>query len=369
MIDLRSSSETLDQYVERYDHLLPPPSAQLLQRMDYMLQANAPRLPVEKPGWIASRTCTLTEEQALDRAKGCLLGLAIGDAVGTTLEFLPRDRSHVHDMVGGGPFRLNPGEWTDDTSMALCLADTYLAKGNFDLIDYAERMGRWYINGENSHNGRCFDIGNATRAAIEGRLKNGGHWYGNDDPSTAGNGSIIRLAPTAIFRRHSLSATWRESDAQSKCTHRALEAISCCRLLGAQLHLALNGADKEETLSPMIRPLRPRVLIINAGEYKQKTRDQIRSSGYVIDTLEAALWAVWNTDNFKDAILLAANLGDDADSVAATAGQIAGVLYGVSGMPEEWVRNVAWSGHIQSLAQQLFERAPLHDYLDEPVRD
>ncbi|RMO75466.1 ADP-ribosylglycohydrolase protein [Pseudomonas syringae pv. maculicola] len=271
MIDLRSSNETLDQYVERYDYLLPPPSAQLLQRMDYMLQADAPRLPVEKPGWIASRACTLTEEQTLDRAKGGLLGLAIGDAVGTTLEFLPRDRSHVHDMVGGGPFRLNPGEWTDDTSMALCLADTYLAKGNFDLIDYAERMGRWYINGENSHNGRCFDIGNATRAAIEGRLKNGGQWYGNDDASTAGNGSIIRLAPTAIFRRHSLSATWRESDAQSKCTHRALEAISCCRLLGAQLHLALNGADKEETLSPMIRPLRPRVLIINAGEYKEKT--------------------------------------------------------------------------------------------------
>ncbi|MDU8501498.1 ADP-ribosylarginine hydrolase Tri1 [Pseudomonas syringae] len=369
MIDLRSSNEILDRYVERYDHLLPPPSAQLLQRMDYMLQADAPRLPVEKPGWIASRTCTLTEAQALDRAKGCLLGLAIGDAVGTTLEFLPRDRSHVHDMVGGGPFKLNAGEWTDDTSMALCLADTYLAKGNFDLIDYAERMGRWYINGENSHNGKCFDIGNATRAAIEGRLKNGGHWYGNDDPSTAGNGSIIRLAPTAIFRRHSLSATWRESDAQSQCTHNALEAIACCTLLGAQLHLALNGADKEEALSSMICPLRPRALIINAGEYKEKTRDQIRSSGYVIDTLEAALWAVWNTDNFKDAILLASNLADDADSVAATAGQIAGALYGVSGMPEEWVKNVAWSEHIQGLAQQLFERAPLHDPLDESIGD
>ncbi len=203
--------------------------------------------------------------------EGGLLGLAIGDAVGTTLEFLPRDRSHVHDMVGGGPFKLNPGEWTDDTSMALCLADTYLAKGNFDLIDYAERVGRWYINGENSHNGKCFDIGNATRTAIEERLKNGGLWYGNAAPSTAGNGSIIRLAPTAIFCRHSLSATWRDSAAQSQCTHRALEAISCCRLLGAQLHLALNGADKEETLSPMIRPLRPRALIINAGEYKEKT--------------------------------------------------------------------------------------------------
>lgn len=369
MIDLRSSNETLDQYVERYDHLLPPPSAQLLQRMDYMLQADAPRLPVEKPGWIASRACTLTEEQALDRAKGCLLGLAIGDAVGTTLEFLPRDRSHVHDMVGGGPFNLKAGEWTDDTSLALCLADSYLANGELNYADYLSRLCRWYQQGENSVNGVCFDIGNATRDALEGWLNSGMGWIGNLDANTAGNGSIIRLAPTAIFRRNSLVATWMESQTQSKTTHRALEAVGCCELLGAKLHLALNGADKKEMCGPMMGPFHSRVMIINAGEYKQKTRDQIRSSGYVIDTLEAALWAVWNTDNFKDAILLAANLGDDADSVAATAGQIAGALYGVSGMPEEWVKNVAWSGHIQSLAQQLFERAPPHDYLDESVCD
>lgn len=87
MIDLRSPNDILDHYVERYDHLLPAPSAQLIQRMDYMLKPDAPRLPRGKPDWIASRTCTLSEEQALDRAKGCLLGLAIGDAVGTTLEF------------------------------------------------------------------------------------------------------------------------------------------------------------------------------------------------------------------------------------------------------------------------------------------
>lgn len=128
---------------------------------------------------------------------------------------------------------------------------------------------------------------------------------------------------------------------------------------------ALNGADKEEALAPAVRSLRPRPMIINAGEYKQKRREQIRYSGYVIDTLEAALWAVWNTDNFKDAILLAANLADDADSVAATAGQIAGALYGVSGMPSEWVAKVAWSQHIRRLASRLFELSPLSDELDD----
>ncbi len=368
MIDLRSSTETIADYAQRYDHLLPPWSPQLRERMRFDNHPDDPSLPpAVKPGWLASRTCTLTEEQALDRAKGCLLGLGIGDAVGTTLEFLPRDRGHVYDMVGGGPFKLKAGEWTDDTSMALCLADAYLANDDFNFQDYADRLCRWYKQGENSHNGRCFDIGNVTRNALEGYLERQLDWYGNDHPSTAGNGPIIRLAPSAIFRRHSLHATWRESAAQSRCTHRAMEALSCCELLGAQLHLALNGADKEETLSAMERPLFPRPLIINSGEYKQKTRNQIRSSGYVVDTLEAALWAVWNTDNFRDAILLAANLGDDADSVAATAGQIAGALYGVSGMPQEWVENVAWSEHIQYLARQLFERAPLSYDLDDIV--
>ncbi|ABY98655.1 TPA: ADP-ribosylarginine hydrolase Tri1 [Pseudomonas putida] len=364
MIDLRSPNALLSDYVERYAHLSPEPSRQLQQRMDYNVRADAPAEPASKPRWLQSRACTLTPEQALDRAKGALLGLAIGDAVGTTLEFLPRDREHVNDMVGGGPFRLAAGEWTDDTSMALCLADTYVSQGKFDYATYANALVRWYRHGENSVNGRCFDIGNATRNALEGWLREGIGWQGNYDPSTAGNGSIIRLAPTAIFRRHSLSASWWESVTQSSVTHNADEAVNCCQLLAAQLHLALNGADKEETLAPAVRSLRPRPMIINAGEYKQKSRDQIRSSGYVVDTLEAALWAVWNSNNFHDAILLAANLADDADSVAATAGQLAGALYGVSGMPPEWVEKVAWSQHIQKLAQELFDRAPQVDELD-----
>lgn len=364
MIDLRSSNALLADYVQRYAHLSPEPSRPLQQRMDYTLQPDAPAAPAVKPQWLQSRACTLTPEQALDRAKGALLGLAIGDAVGTTLEFLPRDREQVSDMVGGGPFKLTAGEWTDDTSMALCLADTYVSQGKFDYATYANALVRWYRKGENSANARCFDIGNATRNALEGWLREGITWQGNYDPSSAGNGSIIRLAPTAIYRRHSLSASWWESVTQSSVTHNADEAVNSCQLLAAQLHLALNGADKEETLAPAVRSLRPRPMIINAGEYKQKSRDQIRSSGYVIDTLEAALWAVWNTDNFKDAILLAANLADDADSVAATAGQLAGALYGVSGMPPEWVAKVAWSEHIQALAGKLFELAPQVDELD-----
>ncbi|RAU47868.1 MULTISPECIES: ADP-ribosylarginine hydrolase Tri1 [unclassified Pseudomonas] len=350
MIDLNKSTLDVTEYAYKYNYLLPPPSPRVSTSRRYV-----------EPDWLQSRVSTLTESQSLNRAKGALLGLAIGDAVGTTLEFLPRDTKCIDDMSGGGPFKLKPGEWTDDTSMALCLAETYLKHHRFDLSDYLDRLCQWYMQGRNSVNGVCFDIGHATRNALDGWLSKGLDWIGNLDPNTAGNGSIIRLAPTAIFRRHSLSSTWRDAQSQSRATHRAAEAISGCELLGAILHLALNGADKAEMCQPMVRPLQPRATLINAGEYKQKTRDQIRSSGYVIDTLEAALWAVWNTENFKDAILLAANLADDADSVAAVAGQLAGALYGVSGMPEDWVARVAWSDNIQKLSRQLHDLAPATD--------
>ncbi|RMO94393.1 ADP-ribosylglycohydrolase protein [Pseudomonas amygdali pv. morsprunorum] len=358
MINLHTPLNIVTDYAERYRSFRPAPTSRVSTSSGRSSGVDSPTDSSLVPDWLASRVPTLTASQALDRSKGALLGLAIGDAVGTTLEFTSRDSNTVTDMQGGGPFRLNAGEWTDDTSLALCLADCYLANGKLDYADYLNRLCRWYKKGENSANGVCFDIGNATRNALEGWLKEGLSWNGNWEPNTAGNGSIIRLAPTAIFRRNSLLTTWMESQTQSRTTHCAVEVISCCELLGAKLHLALNGANKQEVCSPMIGPFQLRVMIINAGEYKEKTRDQIRSSGYVIDTLEAALWAVWHTDNFKDAILLAANLADDADSVAATAGQIAGALYGVSGMPDEWVKKVAWSDHIQDLARQLFERAP-----------
>ena len=113
----------------------------------------------------------------------------------------------------------------------------------------------------------------------------------------------------------------------------------------------------------MVLFLLHRNMTINAGEYKQKTRDQIRSSGYVIDTLEAAMWSVWNTDNFRDAILLAANLADDADSVAATVGQIAGALYGYSAIPQDWKDKLVQHERIATMAGKLFDRAPEDNFL------
>ncbi len=366
MIDLHATDTQLFPYVIRYRHLSPPLPDGIRRR--WASEAGVP-LPEPKdaadqpavPHWLDEPVYPdATEADRCDRAVGALLGLAVGDAVGTTLEFRPRDQAHVDDMVGGGPFGLLPGEWTDDTSMALCLADSLAAERRLDLPDFARRLTRWYRDGENSMNGRCFDIGGATRTALEAWLRDG-RFIGNTAPDTAGNGSLIRLAPVAIHNRHALRRSWGQAASQSSVTHNAADAKNACQLFAVLLHHALSGASKGDCLAPKVLSLSARNLLINAGEYKDKSREQIRSSGYVIDTLEAALWSVWHTDSFEDAVLLAANLGDDADSVAATAGQLAGALYGAGGIPARWRDRLAWSGHIAGLADALFTQAPPRD--------
>ncbi|HHB1428485.1 TPA: ADP-ribosylarginine hydrolase Tri1 [Serratia odorifera] len=365
MINLHEEKDVLEAYAERYQHLRPFVSQRLQKRMEYdysvPVGSSPERMVGNQPEWSISYQQTISNNQVLDKAQGALVGLAVGDAVGTTLEFFPRDNKNITDMVGGGPFQLNPGEWTDDTSMALCLAESYIESRKLDVHLFREKLVRWYQNGENSANGRCFDIGNTTRYALEQYIQHGDSWFGNTAPETAGNAAIIRHAPVAIFGRKSLSRTLLESKRQSMATHGAVESIHGCQYLGFILHYLLNGASKEEAFSPHVMPLSVRVLLINAGEYKDKTRDQIRSSGYVIDTLEAAMWAVWNTDNFRDAILLAANLADDADSVAATTGQLAGALYGYSAIPQAWRDKLVQQERIATMAEDLFNLAPDKD--------
>lgn len=356
MIDLHADDLTISNYADRYYDYLPP---NIRKRLSEATDPSA----VKYETWDEALPLVISRETARDKAIGAMVGLAVGDAVGTTLEFQPRDRYTVHDMVGGGAFRLKAGEWTDDTSMALCLAETYLQRNKLEVNDFRDRLVRWYKQGENSSNGICFDIGNTTRFALEQYLQHGPMWMGNTEKNTAGNAALIREAPVAIFRRKTLRGIWFDSQAQSQATHGASESLSSCFFLGLILHYLINGYDKEKTFSPHIVPLSSRVLIINAGEYKQKTRDQIRSSAYVIDTLEAALWAVWNTNNFRDAVLLAANLGDDADSVAATAGQIAGALYGHAGIPQDWKDKLVQHGRIANMAAELFDRAPDENFL------
>jgi len=293
----------------------------------------------------------------INRFSGCLLGLATGDAVGTTLEFQPRGSfAPLSDMLGGGPFRLNPGEWTDDTSMALCLATSLVKKEGFDAQDQMERYCRWAEEGYLSSNGRCFDIGNTVAAALRRFRLTGNPFAGSTAPRSAGNGSIMRLAPIPMYYYPDRQLAIRYAAESSRTTHGTTECIDACRLLAGILVSALEGCGKNEVLSAEAETFSgaDKVIAIARGEYQDKTISQIRGSGYVVQSLEAALWCFLHTDSFETAILRAANLGDDADTTAAVCGQIAGAYYGASGIPEHWLERLASRQEIRKLAEHLY---------------
>ena len=291
----------------------------------------------------------------LERARGALLGLACGDSLGTSVEFKPRGSFiPMTDMVGGGPFKLVAGQWTDDTSMALCLASSQIEKG-FDPLDQMKRYMRWYEHGYMSSNGRCFDIGNATYEALMTIKRTGNALAGSTSLDSAGNGSIMRLAPIPIRYLDTPELALDLCVKQSRTTHQAPECLMSCRLFGEVLIRALQGKTKEEVLAPSQQVLRmsPGLKSVAAGRYKTKTMDQIRGSGYVVQSLEAAFYCFWNTNNFKDCALMAANLGDDADTTCAVVGQIAGAYYGQAGIPTEWLEKLTMCEEIGALADQL----------------
>jgi ADP-ribosyl-[dinitrogen reductase] hydrolase len=300
-----------------------------------------------------------------NRYRGCLLGLACGDAVGTTVEFKRRGTFEpVTDMVGGGPFRLYPGEWTDDTSMALCLATSLLECGGFDPTDQMERYCRWRDDGYWSSNGSCFDIGNTVATALRRFQSSGDPFSGSTDPKSAGNGSIMRLAPVVMYFAPDTAAATHHAGESSRTTHACTEAIDACRMLARILLLALEGKAKELILAGKASAddsapeFCPSIRAIQRGAYREKSEAQIRGSGYVVDSLEAALWCFEKTGSYRDAILCAVNLGDDADSTAAVCGQIAGAYYGADGIPETWLDTLAMRAEIETLADSLREGRP-----------
>ncbi len=298
-----------------------------------------------------------------ERFTGCLLGLAVGDAVGTTLEFhAPGSFQPITDLTGGGPFRLQAGQWTDDTSMALCLAESLVQCGGHDPLDQLERYDRWFRQGYWSSTGACFDIGSTVRAALQRYERTHAPNCGSSDPNSAGNGSLMRLAPAAMYyARQPAEAIERCADS-SRTTHAAIEALDACRYFGGLLVGALAGESKANLLSSLYaplpgwwqsHPLAPAIHTIAAGSFWQLQPPQIKGSGYVVRSLEAALWAFARSDDFRTGCLLAANLGDDADTTAAIYGQIAGAHYGASGIPAEWRAKLARRPEIEALALAL----------------
>ena len=298
-----------------------------------------------------------------DRFRGCLLGLATGDALGTTLEFKrPGSFQPIDDMVGGGPFGLQAGQWTDDTSMALCLATSLMECRGFDAADQMRRYVRWADEGYLSSTGKCFDIGNTVSHALSHFRRTGDPFAGSTHPETAGNGSLMRLAPVPMFYADDARAAVARAAESSRTTHGAREAVDACRYFAGLLTAALAGAEKETLLrsgySPVeglwdSEPLAAKVADVANGSFKHQEPPYIRGTGYVVESLEAALWAFHKTESFRDGALAAVNLGDDADTTGAIFGQIAGAHYGADAISQEWRERLAMAHDIVSTADGL----------------
>jgi ADP-ribosylglycohydrolase len=298
-----------------------------------------------------------------DRRRGMLLGLAVGDALGAAVEFaIAGTFEPVTGYRAGGPHGLEPGEWTDDTSMALALADS-IAEVGWDLDDQATRYLAWYRKGEYSVNGRVFDIGITTVGALM-RYAQTGDAATSGDPSerASGNGSIMRLAPVPIgYARlfpDDLPRLVERALDSSRPTHRSPQCLSGCAYFAVVLAGLAHGLPREEVLDPgwpalarlrEIHRLHPEIDAVARGSFRRLAPPEIRGSGYVVKSLEAALWAFHDAADFREAVLRAVNLGDDADTTGAVCGQLAGAYWGESGIPQEWRDGLA--------GRELIERA------------
>lgn len=300
----------------------------------------------------------------VSRCRGALLGLAVGDAVGTTVEFCPRGSfPRVTDMTGGGPFRLPVGAWTDDTSMALALGHSLANCQGFDPVDQMNRYCDWWLKGDYSSTGQCFDIGNTTRQALSNFSQTGEPFSGSTDPRSSGNGCLMRLAPVPIAYHRDMASARHYARESSRTTHGSLVCLETSQLLAEMVVGAIQGQNRDQILfsSDAGQYQSEDVRSIAAGEYRFKDYEQIRGSGYAAACLEAAAWCFWHADDFRDAVLLAVNLGDDADTTGAVVGQLAGAYFGEEGIPTEWLDKLVQRDEITHLADRLANlNPPLH---------
>lgn len=303
--------------------------------------------------------------------KNILLGTAIGDALGLPVQFLDREviaKNPVTTMVGYGQFDVPAGTWSDDSSLSLCLAES-LCNG-YDLNDIANKFIKWMFEGYWTPFNKAFDIGNTTYFAIV-NLRNGisPHLAGMDRERDNGNGSLMRILPLVPYIINMEEEDrFRIIGEVSSLTHRHPRSILACIALCEFAIQYINSQSIEkayqaiqQTILQLLKkemfieedsPFK-RLVGLSYEKFKNIELKDIRSTGYVIDTLEASLWCVFNTTNYKEAVLKAVNLGDDTDTVGAITGGLAGIIYGYDTIPSEWIDVLAKKDDIIELANKL----------------
>lgn len=303
-------------------------------------------------------------------ARDILLGVAIADALGVPVEFRSRDylkNNPVTGMIGFGSHHQPPGTWSDDSSLTFCLAE--MLTGKYDLLRLAGLFVNWEQHAYWTAHGTVFDIGIATSHAI-GRLANGvaPTEAGGFDEGDNGNGSLMRILPLAlILEGLPIAKQFQLAKDVSSLTHAHIRSVLCCFIYlqiaivimrGSTITSAIKEAnavvnqflDETATCTNTERKVLSRIL---EGKLEELEESQISSSGYVVSTLEAALWCLLKTTNYNDAVLKAVNLGSDTDTVAAVTGGLAALYYKWNSIPGEWLQALAKRKEIEELADQL----------------
>ncbi|CAF4582508.1 unnamed protein product, partial [Rotaria sp. Silwood2] len=352
--------------------------------------------PIKKPNELENEMedpFSEIDQVLLDRIQGSIIGMALGDALGAHVEFRPYSymkNNPVQDLEGGGTWGLQKGQFTDDTSMALCLANSLLARRDFIPYDQLVRYKWWYRFGYMSSTGQCFDIGAATSQSLreferrqkifskekclplnkmdqlsdEKFLEEFDTYCSEED--VAGNGALMRLAPVPLFFYRNKYAAIEFSGRSGQITHGDKKAYDACRFYGALIIAALRGFKKEQILAKNFysahrhwfgeEPLHKEIQEIAEGSFKKKGgyKKGIRGKGYIVKALEAALWAFWSDKNsFEKGALAAVNLGDDTDTTAAIYGQLAGAYYGYKNLPKHWLEHVYAHKFLKTLGKWI----------------
>ena len=310
-----------------------------------------------------------------------IFGVVTGDALGCPVQFHSREevaRSPVTDMRGYGTFHLPPGTWTDDSSMTLALLDSIRENQHIDLIDTMDHFVRWMMEGEFTPFGESFDIGRATSQAVQRyRKQKNVNTCGGKTEKDNGNGSLMRILPAclyAAFRQKEENMSQEDAlaiiHAVSGLTHNHPRAKIACGLYYGMVRsiLAEDGplVDRlQHGLDEIFAFYKKDITWLtelayygrlhNLYAFAETDRDKIRSSGYVVDTLEAAVWCLLKTNSFRDALLLAVNLGEDTDTVGAVCGGLAGLFYGYEAIPEEWRNTLQRKEWIEHLCQNVLQ--------------
>lgn len=283
-----------------------------------------------------------------EHLKGAMLGLIVGDALGVPFEFKTRDTFKVTGMVGEGSHFQPAGTWSDDSSMTLATFESLIIYPKIDFDDIMSRFLSWHENGEYCPYGECFDIGCTTLRALM-KFKSGysATSCGGKNINDNGNGSLMRILPIA-FVEHTVDDILN----LSSLTHGHEISLMSCRLYVQIAENLMNGMSKEDAITHLTCCVDECERIPKMKDY---AREQIKSSGYVIDAFEAAVWCFVNSESYRECVIKAVELGKDSDTVAAIAGGLAGIYYGVGGekgIPEEWIDTIARKEWILELIEE-----------------